>query len=393
MRLLHTADWHLGRSLEGRSRLEEQQAFLDELVDIVINEKIDAVLMAGDVFDTVNPPAAAEQMFYETLARISRKGICPFIAIAGNHDQPDRLAASFPLSKELGITLVGLPTLELCRVPIQRTGEVLEIAALPYPSESRLKMLLSESAEELDVRNEYDSWVDSYFQEMSKQFQPGNVHIAMSHLYVAGSKESDSERPVHIGGAYTVAAESLPAAAQYVALGHLHRPQVIKRAKTDARYSGSPLSYSFSESGQSKSFFIIDVEPNQKAQVEEIHLKSGKPLVMWEARNGIQEVFQGIEDGMYKNCWIDLSIHVQDALSMEEIQRLRKAHEGIVHIKPVFTENLSEQSAVSAQKMPVDELFINFYKRQTGGAQPDKALISLFLELVGEEDSEGEDAV
>jgi exonuclease SbcD len=332
-------------------------------------------------------------MFYETLARISRKGKCPFIAIAGNHDQPDRLSASFPLSKELGITLVGLPNLELCRIPIQRTGEILEIAALPYPSESRLKMLLSESAEELDVRNEYDKWVDSYFQEMSKQFQPGNVHVAMSHLYVAGSKETDSERPVHIGGAYTVAAESLPAAAQYVALGHLHRPQIIKRAKTDARYSGSPLSYSFSESGQSKSVFIIDVEPGQKAQVEEIHLTSGKPLVIWEAKNGIQEVFQGIEEGMHSNCWIDLSIHVQDALSMEEIQRLRKAHDGIIHIKPIFTGENADPMQVSAQKMPVDELFVNFYKRQTGGAQPDEGLISLFLDLVGEEDSEGEDAV
>lgn len=345
------------------------------------------------MFDTVNPPAAAEQMFYETLAKISRKGTCPFIAIAGNHDQPDRLAASFPLSKELGITLVGLPSLELCKVPIERTGEILEIAALPYPSESRLKMLLSESAEELDVRNKYDLWVDSYFKEMTKKFQPGNVHIAMSHLYVAGSKESDSERPVHIGGAYTVAAESLPAAAQYVALGHLHRPQVVKRAKTDARYSGSPLSYSFSESGQTKSVFIIDVEPNCQAQLEEIHLKSGKPLVTWEAKNGIQEVLQGIEDGMHRNCWIDLSIHVQDSLSMEEIQRLRKAHEGIIHIKPVFIENSIEQAAVSANKMPIDELFTSFYKRQTGGAQPDEALISLFLDLVGEEDTEAESAI
>ncbi|MBY6036398.1 exonuclease subunit SbcD [Fictibacillus nanhaiensis] len=390
MRLLHTADWHLGRSLEGRNRMNEQQAFLDELVEIVKQEKIDAVLMAGDVFDTVNPPAAAEQMFYDTLARISQMGRCPFIAIAGNHDHPDRLAASFPLSKELGITLVGLPTLELQRIPIKRTDEMLEIAALPYPSESRLKMLLSESAEELDVRKQYDDWVDSYFKEISHHFNPGNVHVAMSHLYVAGSKESDSERPVHIGGAYTVAAESLPSQAQYVALGHLHRPQIIKRAKTEARYSGSPLSYSFSESGQSKSVTIIDVEPNQKAKVEEILLQSGKPLVIWEAKNGVSEVFKGIEQGLHHNSWIDLSVHVQDALSMEEIQRIRRAHEGIVHIKPVYTQNAEEQINVSAQKLPVDELFTTFYKRQTGGAVPEDALVSLFLDLIGEEGMEGE---
>ncbi|MFG6496904.1 exonuclease SbcCD subunit D [Fictibacillus sp. UD] len=392
MRLLHTADWHLGRSLEGRSRLAEQQAFLDELVEIVKSEKIDAVLMAGDVFDTVNPPAAAEQMFFDAIARISRKGECPFIAIAGNHDHPDRLAASFPLSRELGITLVGLPTLELQRIPIQKSGQMLEIAALPYPSESRLKMLLSESSEELDVRTQYDDWVDSYFKKITSNFQPGNVHVAMSHLYVAGSKETDSERPVHIGGAYTVAAESLPKSAQYVALGHLHRPQIIKRAKTEARYSGSPLSYSFSESGQAKSVSIVDVEPDGKAKVEEIYLASGKPLVTWEAKNGVSEVFKGIEEGMHHNCWIDLSIHVEDALSMEEIQRLRKAHDGIVHIKPVFKETVGEQIAVSAQKLPVDELFATFYKRQTGGAVPDDHLISLFLDLVGEEGTEGDEA-
>lgn len=392
MRLLHTADWHLGRSLEGRNRLAEQQAFLDELVEIVKSEKVDAVLMAGDVFDTVNPPAAAEQMFFDAIARISRKGECPFIAIAGNHDHPDRLAASFPLSKELGITLVGLPTMELQRVPIRKSGQMLEIAALPYPSEARLKMLLSESAEELDVRNQYDDWVDSYFKKITSNFQPGNVHVAMSHLYVAGSKETDSERPVHIGGAYTVAAESLPESAQYVALGHLHRPQIIKRAKTEARYSGSPLSYSFSESGQAKSVSIIDVEPNGKAKVEEIYLASGKPLVTWEAKNGVSEVFKCIEDGLHHNCWVDLSIHVEDALSMEEIQRLRKAHDGIVHIKPVFKETLGEQIAVSAQKLPVDELFTTFYKRQTGGAVPDEQLISLFLDLVGEENTEREEA-
>ncbi|MBH0170477.1 MAG: metallophosphoesterase family protein [Bacillota bacterium] len=391
MRLLHTADWHLGRSLEGRSRLQEQQDFLDELVEIVQREKIDAVLMAGDVFDTVNPPAAAEQMFYDALSRINRNGECPFIAIAGNHDHPERLAASFPLLRELGITLVGLPTLELQRVPIKRTGEILEIAALPYPSESRLKVLLSESAEELDVRTQYDDWVDSYFKQITNQFKPGNVHVAMSHLYVAGSKETDSERPVHIGGAYTVAAESLPSSAQYVALGHLHRPQRIKRAKTDARYSGSPLSYSFSESGQAKSVSIINVEPNGIAEVEELHLTSGKPLVSWEAKNGIQEVLQGIQDGLHQNCWIDLSIHVDDALSMEEIQRLRKSHDGIVHIKPVYQEKSGEQISVSAQKLPVDELFTTFYKRQTGGAMPDDELISLFLDLVGEGELGGEE--
>ena len=96
MRILHTADWHLGRTLEGRSRLEEQAQFLDELAEIVEKEKIDVVLMAGDAFDTVNPPAAAEQLFYESLSRLSNRGKRPVMVISGNHDSPDRLAAATP---------------------------------------------------------------------------------------------------------------------------------------------------------------------------------------------------------------------------------------------------------------------------------------------------------
>lgn len=386
MRLLHTADWHLGRTLEGRSRLEEQQQFLDELVTICEEEKVDAVLMAGDVFDTVNPPAAAEQMFYDAMARLSNGGKRHVIAIAGNHDHPDRVAASSPLAKNQGITLVGLPGTELFSYPVKRTNEKLTICALPYPSESRLKEMLSDSGEELSLRNEYDGWVGKYFNRMSGMFHVDDVNIAMSHLYVAGSNESDSERPVHIGGAYTVAAETLPAQAQYVALGHLHRPQKVKRAKTEARYSGSPLSYSFSEAGQTKSVTIIDVEPGKPAEVKEIPLTCGKPLVVYEAK-GMADVYRWLDEGYHSNAWVDLSISVQDSIAMEDIQLIRKSHKGIIHIKPVF-ELRQASEASTQQKLPIDKLFSKFYEVQTGGGQPDDKVMSLFLELIADEEEE-----
>ncbi|MGC4375323.1 exonuclease SbcCD subunit D [Fictibacillus sp. Mic-4] len=393
MRILHTADWHLGRTLEGRSRIEEQQQFMDELVQIAESEKADVILMAGDVYDTVNPPAVAEQLFYETMARLSDKGKRPIIAISGNHDHPDRLAASSPLANDSRITLVGLPENRMYSFKIEQTDEMLNVCALPYPSESRLKELLSESEEEMALRNEYDRWVGAYFERIAKQFDPSHVNVAMSHLYVAGSKESDSERPIHIGGAYTVAAETLPAAAQYVALGHLHRPQQVRRAKTMARYSGSPLCYSFSEAGQTKSVTMVDVQPGKEAAITEIPLSSGRPLVTWTAKGGLQEVHRLLDEGMYSNAWIDLSIHVKDALSIEEIQRLRKAHSGIIHIKPVFEEQLIQEGATTSSKLPIDELFKEFYRRQTGGASPDDSLLSLFLELIEENEEEGSDAM
>ncbi|EIT84537.1 nuclease SbcCD subunit D [Fictibacillus macauensis ZFHKF-1] len=388
MRLLHTADWHLGRTLEGRDRLAEQQQFLDELVEIADTEQADAILMAGDVFDTVNPPAAAEEMFYDAMARLSKGGTRPVIAIAGNHDHPDRLMASSPLASTHGVTLIGLPKMELFRYGIERTNEQLSVCALPYPSESRLKEMLSQSGEEIDLRNQYDEWVGRYFQQMAAQFSSSDVNVAMSHLYVAGSKESDSERPVHIGGAYTVAAETLPLEAQYVALGHLHRPQRVKRAKTEARYAGSPLAYSFSEAGYTKSVVMVDLHPKKEAIVTEIPLSCGRPLLTYGARS-VSDVFRYLENECPVNAWVDLSVHVSDRLTMEEIQQIRKAHKGIIHIKPVFTE-LTEDVLTHGKKLSITELFHSFYETQTGGAKPDEHVMNLFLELIGEE--EGSDA-
>ncbi|WP_456275924.1 exonuclease SbcCD subunit D [Bacillus sp. AK128] len=391
MRILHTADWHLGKTLEGRSRLEEQAQFMDELVDIVEREKVDVILMAGDVFDTVNPPALAEQLFYEGISRLSNNGNRPISIIAGNHDSPDRLMAAAPLATKQGISIIGFPTVQVQNIYVPTTDETLKLAGLPYPSESRLAEVLSEINDELALRNKYDERIRGMFEFMSQQFSPHTVNIAMSHLYVQGGSSTDSERPIEVGGAYTVAGTSLPKQAQYVALGHLHRPQMIKRAETIARYSGSPLAYSFSEAGYTKSVSIIDVVPGGEAQVTEVYLSSGRPLVKWKATEGVAQVHQWLESGKDQGAWIDLEINVTNALSIEEIQRIRKAHAGIIHIRPIFEEELN-QAELAATNLPIDELFKRFYERQTGGAKLEPELLQVFLELLNEEPSnEGEE--
>lgn len=394
MRILHTADWHLGRSLEGRSRLEEQAHFLDELVKIVEEEKIDVVLMAGDAFDTVNPPAAAESLFYESISRLSNGGKRPISIIAGNHDNPDRLSAASPLAHGQGIQLLGLPTMDVQTIYVPSRNETLKLAALPYPSESRLAEVLSESHEELMLRDKYDQRIQGIFEQMSKAFTPETINIAMSHIYVTGGSSTDSERPIEVGGAYTVAATSLPEAAQYVALGHLHRPQMISRAKTMARYSGSPLAYSFSEAGYAKSVTILDAKPGQPVEMSEVFLSSGRPLVRWKAKEGLAQVYSWLDEGKDANAWIDLEIHVTNALSIEEIHRLRKYHSGLIHIRPVFEELEKDKlERTVSTSTPIDELFARFYEKQTGGAKPEPELTRLFLELITEdEDEEGDEA-
>ncbi|SDC71963.1 Exodeoxyribonuclease I subunit D [Paenibacillus sp. UNCCL117] len=389
MRILHTADWHLGRTLEGRSRLAEQEAFVDELASIVRDSRIDLILLAGDVYDSVNPPAAAEQLFYEALARLSDQGSRPVYVIAGNHDHPDRLAAAAPLADKLGVKLIGLPENRVHRIAIPRTEETAMLFALPYPSEARLKELLTEGTDEALLRAAYSDRVRHLVQEQARHFGPDTVNLLMSHLYVMGGKETDSERPIQVGGAYTVDASALSTGVSYAALGHLHRPQQQTSGDCLLRYSGSPLAYSFSEAGQAKSVTIVDMKPGEAPTLEEIYLGCGRPLVEWTARGGLAEVHSWLDEGKDASAWIDLELHLQETISLEQIHRLRQAREGFIHIRPVYPELQAEADQVrQVAKLPMDELFRRFYERQTGGAQPEPELTRLFLELLADEDDD-----
>lgn len=390
MRVLHTGDWHFGRSLEGRSRLPEQEAFVDELVSIAEEEAVDLVLVAGDVYDSVNPPAAAEQLYFEALTRLADGGRRAVAVIAGNHDHPERIAASAPLAARSGIRLAGLPVAEPLVIGVPRTGETAVIAALPYPSESRLNELLAAEADEGALRAAYSERVGRLMADLAAAFRPDAVNLAMSHIYVLGGVESDSERPIQVGGAYTVDPAALPAGAQYTALGHLHRPQRVAGRET-VRYCGSPLAYSFSEAGQAKSVVLFEAVPGRPVEPREVLLSSGRPLVRWTAAGGLAEVWRWLDEGRDARAWIDLEIHVSDLIPPEEIARLRKAHDGILNIRPVFpaTEGRGGSDAARRDQLPVDELFRRFYAQKTGGAEPDEATMRLFLELVADREEAG----
>ncbi|WP_018922368.1 exonuclease SbcCD subunit D [Salsuginibacillus kocurii] len=385
MRILHTADWHLGRTLEGRDRLREHEQFIDELVDICEAEAVDVILMAGDVFDSVNPPARAEELFYESLARLSDNGRRSIALIAGNHDHPERLAAARTIAKKQHIFMTCHPTLEPVTIQVPEADQALQVAALPYPSEARLKESLVEEGEELSLREAYDERIKEIFKQLTLSCPKDHVNVAMSHLFVAGGAGSESERPIEIGGAYTVRASSLPENVQYTALGHLHRPQDVKRAQAPARYAGSPLSFSFSESGVTKSVTVIDVDPRQSAVIKEIPLSCGSPLVRWKATEGLDQVHTWMDDGQDANAWIELELHLNETPSMNDIHTLKKQYPGLLTIRPVFPDMSKTTNEQARQHVPVDELFTRFYERQTGGAIPDEALVQLFMEVLNDD--------
>ena len=275
MKILHTSDWHLGKRLDDFSRMEEQQAVLSEICEIAEFEQVDAVLVAGDLFDTFNPPTEAVDLFYKTLKRLSNNGQRPVIAIAGNHDSPDRIESPDPLARECGIIFSGYPNshvapfeLESGLTVLQSTEGFVElkvpgnnvplrILQTPYANEFRLKTCLGQENSEEELRKV----LEQKWKELAEKYcDTKGVNILLTHLFMVKKgdelpDEPADEKPIlHVGGAQAVYTENIPGQIQYTALGHLHRMHRID-SNLQGYYSGSPLSYSFGEANQKNMFY------------------------------------------------------------------------------------------------------------------------------------------
>lgn len=404
MRILHTADWHLGKSLEQISRLPEQKEFIDDLSRIADEHQVDLVLVAGDIFDTYNPSAAAEELFYDAIERLNAGGRRAVVVIAGNHDNPERLCAASPLAYKNGIILLGYPGSDAGEYTIDSPAvrwiaggrgwlelhlsscdQNVVLLTLPYPSEARLEDLLSETADEALLQKAYEQRIGKILEKLSTNFREDTVNIVVSHLFMLGGKTSDSERTLQVGGALTVAAEVMPANTDYVALGHLHRPQKISGGHCPIYYAGSPLAYSFSEAGYSKAVYLVDIEPGTAAKVEPIYLNSGKPLVKWRAQEGVAEAIRWCEAGRDKDAWVDLEIVTDRVLTMEEQKLIRQLHLGIVNIRPRLLHTDSPDAvSINRETKKIDELFREYYQYRLGIEIPDE-IMQVFLQIVNDE--------
>jgi len=400
MRILHTADWHLGSTLEGRDRAEEQAAVLEEIVEIACEEDVDLVLVAGDVYDKYNPPAWAETLLYETLARLAEGGR-QVVVLAGNHDSPERIAAARPLAHERGIHLIGyIPQDSLvldARRPVRGTPERVAVLPVPYVSETRLREVIY-AVEEKDEPNEavegaartgttarrpaYAAKMRQIFDRLLVSVPAGVPAVLAAHLFVLGGKTSDSERPIEVGGSYALTPEDFPPVA-YVALGHLHRPQTLSAPVTGA-YSGSPLALSFSEAGQSKRVVLVTWEGNPPvAHLEWLPLRRGKPLVRKTFLGGAEELLRYARSGDDQEAWVEVVVHTPTPLDSEVVREVRRHHPGILIIRPILPETARESIFVSADRPP-EELFHRFYRERTGGKEPEEDLVRLFLDLLAE---------
>lgn len=281
MKLLHTSDWHVGKVLKGRNRLEEQRAVLAEIVTIAKEHQVDAVLIAGDLYETAAPSSEAQKLVVSTLRRLARTGI-EVIAIAGNHDHPGTFEAYRNVMRDAGIQLYGhfRPASGggVHRFTARSTGEQAVVAILPFLSQ-RYAVRATEIVENTPAQNvgSYDQMVRDLLANLTAEFSGSTVNLVMAHLTCTGGAFGGGERAAQSIFEYHVPAAVFGVEAHYVALGHLHRRQSLPAA-CPVHYCGAPLAVDFGEQDNTNVVCLVDVSPSTPAKVTDIPIRSGRRL-------------------------------------------------------------------------------------------------------------------
>jgi DNA repair protein SbcD/Mre11 len=281
MRFMHTGDWHVGKVLKGRDRLDEQREVLAEIAAIAEQNEVDAVLIAGDIYEHAAPSAAAQNLVIQTLLRLRRAG-AEVIAIAGNHDHGPTFEAYRPLMGAAGITLVGAVHRPdrggVVRFRARSGGEDVQVAVLPFLTPRyavRAAEIVSQTPSE-NVRA-YDEMVRQVVAALTGGFGPDTVNLVMSHLTCVGGTFGGGERSAQSIFEYSVPATLFPVSAHYVALGHLHRRQTLP-AHCPVHYSGSPVAVDFGEQDNTSVVCLVEASPSVPARVTDVPLASGRRL-------------------------------------------------------------------------------------------------------------------
>ncbi|KOT89923.1 exonuclease SbcD [Streptomyces sp. NRRL F-5755] len=298
MRFLHTSDWHLGRSFHRVNLLGAQRAFLDHLVETVRTEDVDAVLVAGDVYDRAVPPLAAVELFDDALHRLAGLGV-PTVMISGNHDSARRLGVGSGLMRQAGIHLRTDPA--ACADPVvlrDAHGEV-ALYGLPYLEPALVKEEFG--ARRADHAQVLGAAMDRVRDDLAGR-PAGTRSVVLAHAFVTGGAPSDSERDITVGGV-----ESVPAAVfdgvDYAALGHLHGCQTI----TDrVRYSGSPLAYSFSEEHHRKSMWLVELDAAGAVRAERLDCPVPRPLA--RVRGRLADLLEDPALARHEEAWVEATL-------------------------------------------------------------------------------------
>lgn len=352
--LIHTADLHLGRMLYGERLLSDQAAILDQLKAAITTESADALLIAGDVFDRAVPPAEAVDLLDEFLTDVVRGLGVPVVLIPGNHDSADRIGFG---SRLLGDKLHIVADMDRADQPlvIEDAHGSVSIHGLPYLEPARVRALLDDPS----IRTQDDA--HRAMLARLGDAEPGERRVLVAHAFVSGGLESDSERPLNIGGLDTVEASTL-SGFDFVALGHLHRPQSV--GSESIQYSGSPLRYSISECGYTKSFNRIELGASGEVTVSRLAVSPPRDLVLVEGT--LDELLA--DPGQARPADLVVARLTDKGPVHNAMQRLRVQWPNAVHVERIHAVHVDATplSGVDHRKMSIDALFHTFFESIEG---------------------------
>ena len=338
--MVHTADWHLGKKLLGYDRLEEQARFVDSLFDFVREESIDAMLVAGDIFDRSVPPVEALQLFGDFLERMVHAK-CPVVAISGNHDSAERLGFARGLLEKSGVYLCT----QVARAFEPIAIGPLDVFALPFADSHLLASAVEQQVgQELEKQTfrEHGAAVEAYVNALPARSD--RPRLLLAHLFCVGGIETpESERPISSGGVGHVSPHVF-ADFDYVALGHLHRAQRVA-GRDHVRYAGSPLQYSVSEHSHDKSINVVTIDASGeqvRVDIEDVQLYSGRKVVLLKER--FEALLTSAEYDRHRDDFV-AAFYSDETYVLNAAQRLQERF-------PFLLQALSSRVAEAAKVHP-----------------------------------------
>ena len=404
MKILHTSDWHLGKKLESFDRTSEYAEVFDEIYAIVESEKIDIILIAGDLFDTFSPSNESMEMLYTFCMRLTHNAKRLVIAIAGNHDSPERVELPDIFSRSRGIIFYGSPNTILPNFTTETDYKIknseplfieihaphfekpIQLFLLPYLNEQRLLTFLGENETEKSIR----TLLSEKLKGISGRNKKDAYRIGVAHLLVKSIKgelpiESDDEKPIRIGGADAFIASDFPEDWDYLALGHIHKRMTIQKKPYPIVYCGSPLALSFSETDQDKFVEIIEFK-NGALKTEHRVLQSAKKIIKLEF-----DSFEAIEQWCSENLktLVRVSLRTQHVLTPSDTKHLLEKFLNIVPpIIPIFINSDETEIKMDAQTLitsNIRDLFKKYYAEKNNGVAPNTDILDLFEEVLATE--------
>ena len=358
MRLLHTSDWHVGKTIRGHSRAGEHRAVLAEIARLAEEHAVDLVLVAGDLFETAAPSAEAEAIVYRALLELAGAG-AEVAVIAGNHDNGRKLQAVAPVfSAAGGVRVLAQPArpdeggVQRLRT---RAGEDVRLAMLPFVSQRgivRAKDLMDSEA--YQNAQAYSERMSLVIEALAEGFDSSTVNIVMAHAFVHGGQLGGGERAAHFIDDYALSAQAFPARAGYVALGHVHRPQRIA-GPGQIHYCGSPLQLDFGEQRQRKQVNLVEIEPGLPPTVTPLPLSSGRAL---HTVSGTLEELRDESEALVDEPWLRVVVREQRRAGLaDDVREL--LGERVVDVRVEDSSRAATSRVSRAGKSPI-ELFDDF---------------------------------